>query len=77
MTPQQLEELTRQVQTLPPREQLEVVDFVAFLKSKEKPRGTPGHTLMHLAGTLPDEDAREMMDAIDEGCGQIDKEGWN
>ncbi len=76
MTTQQIEELARQVKTLPAQQQREVADFVAFLKTRTRPRGTPGHMLRPLKDTLSDEEARQMMADIEEGCGQIDWEGW-
>lgn len=69
------EELRREVETLSPAQLQKLLEFAR--KVKEAPRGTPGHTLSHLAGTLPDEDAREMMAAIEEGCGQIEWESWD
>lgn len=68
------EELKREVETLSPAQLYKLLQFAR--KVKESPRGTPGHTLRPLAGTLPDEDAREMMAAIEEGCGQIEWESW-
>ena len=41
-----------------------------------RPAGTPGHELLKFAGSISKEDADEMMKAINEGCGQIDEEGW-
>lgn len=77
MNPQQLEKLNHEVATMPSHQQEQVADFVAFLKTKSRPRGTPGHTLRRFIGSIPSEDLKEMMDAIEEGCGQIDKEGWD
>lgn len=76
MTTQQIEELARQVESLPSQQQREVADFVAFLKTRSRPRGTPGHTLNHLIGSIPSEDLKEIMDAVNEDCSQIDWERW-
>lgn len=40
------------------------------------PRGASIEDLMSVAGILDDESAREMIEAIEEGCEQIDPEGW-
>lgn len=58
------------------QEQQKVVEFAQALETG-KPRGAKGSEIMHLAGTLSDEDAAEMMKAIEEGCGQIDYDGWD
>lgn len=55
------EQLEREVETLSPVQLQKLLNFARQVK--ESPRGTPGHTLSHLAGTLPNEDAREMMEA--------------
>jgi signal transduction histidine kinase len=40
------------------------------------PPGTPGKDLLRFVGTLDDESAREMLEAIEDGCEQIDPDGW-
>ncbi|HYQ85108.1 MAG TPA: hypothetical protein VEP28_14030 [Rubrobacter sp.] len=35
-------------------------------------RGTSGRDLLRFVGTLDDESAREMREAIEEGCGQVE-----
>jgi hypothetical protein len=40
------------------------------------PRGASIEDLMSVAGILDDESAREMIEAIEEGCERIDPEGW-
>lgn len=39
-------------------------------------RGTPGAEIVQLAGILPDEDAEQMLRAIEEGCERIDPNEW-
>ena len=36
----------------------------------------PSHPLAGVVGTLPDEDAREMMKIIDEEFGKVDPDDW-
>lgn len=43
---------------------------------QERPPGVPGRELLDLAGTLSDEDARQMLEAIEEGCEQVDPNEW-
>jgi hypothetical protein len=43
----------------------------------EPPRhGTPGAALLRFAGSIPPADLREMAEAIEEGCEQVDPDGW-
>ena len=42
----------------------------------ELPKGASGADLMTLAGTLDADSAREMREAIAEGCEQIDPDAW-
>ena len=44
--------------------------------ARRLPRGTPGRDLLHLAGTLPPEDAEEMRQAIENGCEKVNPHGW-
>jgi hypothetical protein len=41
-------------------------------KPQPRPRGTPGRELLKFAGILSREEAKAMMDAIEEGCERID-----
>jgi hypothetical protein len=38
--------------------------------------GTPLSELLRFSGSIADEDAEEMMQAIEEGCEQIDVDEW-
>jgi hypothetical protein len=67
--------LLQAVAQLPPPLQQTVVNYARTL-AEGRPRGTPAHELLKLAGTLDPEDAREMMEAIEEGCERIDLDGW-
>jgi hypothetical protein len=40
------------------------------------PKGVPGRDLLRFVGTMDDESAREMIEAIEEGCERIDYDGW-
>jgi hypothetical protein len=68
-------ELLKQIDQLPSDLQEQVLVYAKSLKSTT-PQGTPGRELLRFAGTISDEDAQEMMKAIEEGCEQIDYDKW-
>ena len=68
------QQLEREVESLSAAQLQKLLNFARQVK--EAPRGTPGHTLSHLIGSIPSEDLKLMMEAIDEGCGQIEWESW-
>ena len=51
---------------------LEVVRSLASLK----PQGVPAQELLPLTGAITAEDARQMMNAIEEGCERVDAKAW-
>jgi len=55
--------------------QWRVLEFARAL-TLSTPRGVPGRQLMKHAGTISVEDAEEMLVAIEEGCEQVDTDGW-
>jgi hypothetical protein len=63
---------------LPIAEQARVVDFARNLAepSSTKKVGVPGKDLLKFAGTITAEDAQQMIEAIEEGCEQIDASKW-
>ena len=67
--------LLKEVGQLPPPLQRKVVDFAHSL-AKSRPRGTPAKQLLKFAGILSPEEAKAMMDAIEEGCERIDPNEW-
>lgn len=77
MTPTQLEQtLLNKFRQLPEPFQLVVFNLLDSLL--DLPSDSPQHdgqALLQLAGTLPDDDARELSDAIDEGR-QIARNEW-
>ena len=68
-------DLLREVSQLPPPLQRKVVDFARSL-AQAKPRGTPGRQLLEFAGILSPEQAKAMMEAIEEDCERIDPNEW-
>ena len=41
-----------------------------------RPTGTPGEALAGLAGSISSDDAKRMLDAIEEACGRVDPGEW-
>lgn len=64
------EQIAEQVATLPPEDQKRVIAFVGAL-AVTQPKGVPGRDLLRFAGTVSEEDADLMTQAIDEGCEQV------
>ena len=62
-------ELHEQLSTLTPDQQRKVLEYARSL-SEAPIRGVQGASLQRFAGTISDEDAREMKEAIEEGCGR-------
>ena len=69
------EEIHREVARMAPRDQRRVLEFIRRL-SLPRIDGTPGAALVRFAGTLPAEQADEMLRAIESGCERIDPHGW-
>lgn len=68
-------DLLKEVEQLPPPLQRKVVAYAHSL-SQARPQGTPGKQLLKFAGILSPEEAKAMMDAIEEGCERIDPNEW-
>jgi len=60
---------------LTPDEQAQVMRFLRGIK-RDLPKGTPGVELLRFAGSIPHEDIEAMKTAIEEGCEQVDPDGW-
>ncbi len=60
---------------LSPEEQKQAAELVHRLVSPP-PKGVPGHNLLRFAGILDPESAREMREAIEEGCERVDFDEW-
>lgn len=76
MTPAEIQhELDEEIDKLSAAEKLRLLANAREMRS-ELPKGTKWSEIAHLAGTLPDEDAQEIIAAIEEGCETIDPDGW-
>ncbi len=67
--------LYEEIDMLSAAEQMRLLVLARDLRSAT-PKGTPWSEIKHLAGTLPAEDAQEIMTAIEEGCEHIDLHEW-
>lgn len=69
------EQLLDDFERLPAEMQRKVGEFAHALVLTT-PRGTPARQLLPLVGTLDPESAREMREAIEEGCERVDMNEW-
>jgi hypothetical protein len=63
------------LEQLSPEQQQRAADLVRGLVAK-MPAGAPGRALLRFAGTLDSESARQMSEAIEEGCERVDLGEW-
>jgi hypothetical protein len=68
-------ELQSRIAQLGPEEKRRLLEYTRTLGTS-RPRGTPGSALRPLFGSISEEDARQMSKAIEEGCEQVDADGW-
>ncbi len=69
------ERIEQRLGRLRPQDQRRVLEFADALVLS-RPRGVPGKEFVKFAGGMRPEDAREMLDAIEEGCEKVDPNGW-
>jgi len=69
------EKVLRDLDKLSPDLQERAAEFVHSLVSTTPP-GTPGSELRKFFGVLDAESSREMREAIEEGCEQVDLDEW-
>jgi len=72
VSPGKLQELQTHLDRLRPDQQDRVIDFARQLAETKTPPGTPPEKLLALAGTLPNEDAEELIRAIEAEFEQAD-----
>ena len=68
-------ELHLEMEALPHTQQRQVLEFARAL-AITRPRGVPGKDLLNFAGTIAPDDLKLMAEAIEEGCGKVDADGW-
>jgi hypothetical protein len=69
------DELLSRIDQLPVELQRRVIAFADALVLSN-PQGTPGRDLLRFAGTLDEDSAREMQEAIEDACERVDVNEW-
>lgn len=69
------EQILSDLDRLSADEQKRAAELVHSLVSST-PKGTPGRDLLRFAGTIDDESARQMIEAIEEECERVDLDEW-
>ena len=69
------EALLARLDSLPVEMQRRVLDFAEALAVSNPGSGDPD-ALLALSGSLDEESAAEMLNAISEGCENVDSDGW-
>jgi len=69
------DKVLEQLQALPYELQWRVLEFTRAL-ALSTPRGAPGRQLMSFAGAIQLDDLRLMQQVIEDGCEQVDANGW-
>ena len=68
-------EIVQRLKSLSPGQQRQVLDFILEL-SGEAPKGIPLQELLEFVGMFPPEDLKEIKQAIEEDCNQVDASEW-
>ena len=68
-------EIIERMRELPAAQQQLVLEIIRSLAS-QRPQGIPAKDLLPFAGGISAEDAREMVDAIEEACERVDANAW-
>jgi hypothetical protein len=69
------QEIAKQVEQLPPAMQEQVLRFVTSLATAS-PAGEQGAALHQFSNSLDSISARQMREAIERGCEQVDSSQW-
>ena len=75
MDPSITKEIVERMQELPLPQQRLVLEMIRSLAGAP-PQGVPARELLAFAGVISPEDARQMTQAIEEGCEQVDANAW-
>lgn len=73
--PEVKERILADLDRLSPEQQQRAAELVHGLMSP-LPRGASVEDLLRVSGTLDEDSAREMIDAIEEGCERVDLNEW-
>lgn len=72
--PKVKQQILDDLEHLSPERQRQALELIHTLA--DEPQGTPLEDLLPFVGSLDAESAREMMEAIEEGCERVDPEAW-
>ena len=75
VNPEIKERILGDLERLEPGQQQRAAELVHGLLTP-LPKGASVDDLIDLAGTLDDESARQMTEAIEESCERVDLDGW-
>lgn len=67
------QEIVRQLDHMSPELQIRVLDFAQALVQH---RGVPGKQLLRFAGSMEADDVKAMIQAVEEGCEQVEISEW-
>ncbi len=70
-----VEKVIEHLKDLPQELQWRVLEFTRSL-AVSSPHGVAGIQLLQFAGTIPLDDIQLMRQAIEQGCEQVDADGW-
>ncbi len=70
-----IDEIIERLRALPHESRWRVLEFTRTL-GLSAPHGVPGRQLLRFAGAIPLEDVKQMRQAIEQGCEQIDVNEW-
>ncbi len=70
-----IQEIIGRLESLSHGQQRQVLDFILEL-SGESPKGISGKELLEFVGLFPPEDLKQIKQAIEEDCGQVDESEW-
>jgi hypothetical protein len=70
-----VDKVIEQMKKLPQELQWRVLEFTRAL-AVSAPQAIAGAQLLRFAGTIPQADVREMKEAIEQGCEQVDSNEW-
>ncbi|MDP2844863.1 MAG: hypothetical protein Q8N79_02160 [Candidatus Methanoperedens sp.] len=69
------QKIIEQLNHMPPKLQLRVLDFAQALVPSS-PKGVPGNKLLRFAGMLKADDVQAITQAVEEGCEQVEISEW-
>ena len=71
-----LDQIVEQIEALSP-DQRDVLLVRLGQRGQARPQGTPGISMLAVAGRLDSNSAREMIEAIEAECEQVDARQWS